>query len=785
MSDLIIDVGADIGAADKAFSSLNSEINKLDGHLGKVSKSGDKMAGSVDKGGKSALSAAGSVGSITTGLSFLAGGLMDAAKAATEEQVGMDRLQTTLKNSVQGYDEATAGVEDYIAQQTELAFADDQLRDSLNFLVGQTGDLTEAQELQATAMDLARAKGISLEAATKAVGKVDQESIGILKKLGIQVTDNMTKEEALIAIREQTAGQAKEFAEGPAGQMEIAMNKMGDAIEDVGKIALPIMSFALGVVQGAIDFILPAVMGLFDFFSNNTPALIALAGVITGILVPAFIAWATTMLSTTLPAIIATMAPIIAAAAPFIALAALVAGLWLAFETNFLGIRDLVKGVWDAIAPVFAAIGEALGTTLVNAWNVLADAAKAVVDNVLKPLWAWLSGPEVQGVVSWIVTALGTTLAGAWNTFMGLLTGLWNNILKPFWAWLSGPEVQAVISFIVTALGVTLATAWNTFTALLTGLWNNILKPFWAWLSGPEVQAVVSWIVTALGATLTGAWNAFTGLLTGLWNNVLKPLWAWLSGPEVQAVVSWIVAALGTTLTGAWNAFTAILQGIWDNLLKPLWTWMSGPEVQAVVSWIVNALGVTIGGAFTALQGIIKFLWDNVLKPFWAFFTSAPVKNAVSFIKDALVTVIGGAFNTLSGIASTVGGVISGIIAGIVAAINAAKAALDYLLSHSVYDSPAMPEQFKGKAWGGSVRGHQTYLVGEMGPELFTPGTSGWITPNKDLPRSGGTAITGAGEVVAHTQVNVYVDGVRVPARTTSGVLGERRRARTRTAVAL
>jgi hypothetical protein len=43
------------------------------------------------------------------------------------------------------------------------------------------------------------------------------------------------------------------------------------------------------------------------------------------------------------------------------------------------------------------------------------------------------------------------------------------------------------------------------------------------------------------------------------------------------------------------------------------------------------------------------------------------------------------------------------------------------------------------KAMGGPVMGGQSYLVGERGPELFTPGTSGNITPNGAM---GGNQIT-------------------------------------------
>ena len=37
------------------------------------------------------------------------------------------------------------------------------------------------------------------------------------------------------------------------------------------------------------------------------------------------------------------------------------------------------------------------------------------------------------------------------------------------------------------------------------------------------------------------------------------------------------------------------------------------------------------------------------------------------------------------------------------------------------------------KADGGPVQGGRSYIVGERGPEVFTPGVSGGITPNHAL----------------------------------------------------
>jgi ketosteroid isomerase-like protein len=42
------------------------------------------------------------------------------------------------------------------------------------------------------------------------------------------------------------------------------------------------------------------------------------------------------------------------------------------------------------------------------------------------------------------------------------------------------------------------------------------------------------------------------------------------------------------------------------------------------------------------------------------------------------------------------------------------------------------------KAKGGPVKGNQSYMVGEQGPELFTPNSSGRITPNHELSGGGG-----------------------------------------------
>ena len=47
-----------------------------------------------------------------------------------------------------------------------------------------------------------------------------------------------------------------------------------------------------------------------------------------------------------------------------------------------------------------------------------------------------------------------------------------------------------------------------------------------------------------------------------------------------------------------------------------------------------------------------------------------------------------------------------------------------------------LPADFPGKARGGPVSAGQPYIVGEEGPELFTPGRNGSITPNNVLTQN-------------------------------------------------
>ena len=106
------------------------------------------------------------------------------------------------------YDENLDKVNAAIDAGQKKAFTDDQVRDSFQQPLAATGDVNEALNRQQLAMDLSRGAGISLEAASRMVGKVTDENVQAFKRMGITIADGATEAEALAACRESSLDRA-------------------------------------------------------------------------------------------------------------------------------------------------------------------------------------------------------------------------------------------------------------------------------------------------------------------------------------------------------------------------------------------------------------------------------------------------------------------------------------------------------------------------------------------------------------------------------------------------
>lgn len=99
--------------------------------------------------------------------------------------------------------------------------------------------------------------------------------------------------------------------------------------------------------------------------------------------------------------------------------------------------------------------------------------------------------------------------------------------------------------------------------------------------------------------------------------------------------------------------------------------------------------------------------------------------NERAFKLNKAMNMASAVMNTATGVTKALaqGGIFGPFLAGAILAMGAAQLAL---ISQQTYS---------GRARGGAVAAGQSYIVGEEGPELFTPGRTGGITPNNQLGR--------------------------------------------------
>ena len=210
------------------------------------------------------------------------------------------------------------------------------------------------------------------------------------------------------------------------------------------------------------------------------------------------------------------------------------------------------------------------------------------------------------------------------------------------------------------------------------------------------------------------------------------------------------------------------LQPYIDNIIFVFQTYLI-PLFQAWWSFISDILipGIidTFQPILEGLQKAFGYIADAVQKnsdKLAPFFTL--IKNIAAFILNTLAPIIGdvlGAALTVIGKAiSVVIGLFANLVNIINGAVNAIKSLIKLVASNPIVAGigNVIEGVFGGgRAAGGSVMAGTSYLVGEKGPEIFSPSSSGYITPNNKL---GG-----------NTTINLNVTGAIDPEGTARSII--------------
>lgn len=232
---------------------MSGNVTKAIGSLDKLAKQGG-LVGSVLQGvGQSFGQMLNPVGLVTRGIGMLTDGLADAAKAAMEDQRSVAQLDRTLANNVDTLWTHNVAIDKAIAAAGDLAFADDEVRSSLNALIPRTKDVNEAIRLNALAMDLARFKSISLEDAAGLVGKAYSGQASALKRAGVSIRNTKDSTAALAELQGIVAGQASDYAATTEGSFKALDITLDEMVESLGYELLPTLTDVVKLIRDIVS----------------------------------------------------------------------------------------------------------------------------------------------------------------------------------------------------------------------------------------------------------------------------------------------------------------------------------------------------------------------------------------------------------------------------------------------------------------------------------------------------------------------------------------------------
>ena len=307
-------------------------------------------------------------------------------------------------------------------------------------------------------------------------------------------------------------------------------------------------------------------------------------------------------------------------------------------------------GLWVADMDETLGISEAIGTTMVRAFNVVMDVLRQV-----QVRFEWLA--EKVGGTENLFRIIGTVAASAFGVIAlpKLLTFL-TTLQKIDKALLAARLKMLAIIAVVTVIVL-------------------LIQDFIAFMSGDNSLIGSLFDKAGIGAenarqTILNAWTTVKEFLLTMWGVIKQAAqtifgalsdWWEENGAAVMESFSRIWEGIKTLCETLWNALSSAAQTIFGALQRFWDTW--GDTIISVFSTIWNTLIALIHPFLDAIAAVIDFL-ANVFTGNWQGAWTA-IKDFAASIWQMITTIITGALDIIASIWSTAVGILSGIFQNI------------------------------------------------------------------------------------------------------------------------
>ena len=276
--------------------SILADVDDLKKKLATADNDVQGFSGQVEKFGKMAAAAFAAAAAAAAAYAVKIG--IDGVKAAIEDEAAQKRLAMALENATGATNEQIKAVEDQILRyQLAYGVSDKDLRPALQRLALSTNDLTKAQDILATALDVSIGTGKPLEAVTNALAKAYDGSTTSLAKLGIGLSAAELKSMSFAQVQDQLnrtfGGAAQEQANTYQGQIARLTQTFEEAKESIGARLLPVLQ---QLFDTFLNKIVPAIAKFSSVFDpikqaidDNKEAFKSLGEFIMKYIVPVFV----------------------------------------------------------------------------------------------------------------------------------------------------------------------------------------------------------------------------------------------------------------------------------------------------------------------------------------------------------------------------------------------------------------------------------------------------------------------------------------------------------------
>ena len=336
--------------------SILGDVENLNKSLKTASGDVDTFGDKVGKAGV-AIGKAFAAAAAAAGAAAIAIGI-EGVKAAIADEKAQTQLALALENATGATQAQIKATEDSILQMSlATGVADDELRPALGRLVRSTGDVSKAQDLLATALDISAATGKPVEAVANSLSKAYDGNTAALGKLGVGLSTaelkTMSFEEVQGRLTELFGGAAARNADTYAGKIARVQVAFDEAKETLGTALLPILDKLLVFIN---DNALPAIEAFSAAFSLTEGDGLG------------------KVMSDVGSTIKKTVQPIFEG----------VKSVFDSVKTAVLNSKDEFKAFWDVVKFIAPLIGSAIG----GAMKVVGDIAEVVITIIAKVLAA-------------------------------------------------------------------------------------------------------------------------------------------------------------------------------------------------------------------------------------------------------------------------------------------------------------------------------------------------------------------------------------------------------------